>query len=106
MTHLKRMTQVVQNTRVTESAVVDVGSCLEPLDRGQEQDVAEWMSLREAAAALEVSASTVLRSLTNEVRRAKEWGAEGEGWRVKPLSERGDYQLRRSWVERKAGNPT
>lgn len=63
----------------------------------------EWMSIREAAALLEVSASTVLRSLSNEARRAKEWGAEGEGWRVKPLSERGDYQLRRSWVERKAG---
>lgn len=65
--------------------------------------MSEWMSLREAAAELEVSASTVLRSLTNEGRRTKEWGAEGQGWRVKPLSERGDYQVRRTWVERKAG---
>lgn len=64
----------------------------------------EWMSVREAAAALEISASTVLRSLTNEDRRAREWGGEGEGWRMKPLSERGDYQIRRSWVERKAGS--
>lgn len=63
----------------------------------------EWMSIREAAVVLEVSASTVLRSLTNDERRTREWGAAGEGWRIKPLSDRGDYQLRRSWVERKAG---
>ena len=64
----------------------------------------EWMSVREAADTLEVSARTVQRSLADEEQRAREWGAEGEGWRQKPLSTRGIYQLRRSWVERKAGN--
>jgi hypothetical protein len=93
---------VTQNARVITTAARDVGSCLESTHRGQELDVGEWMSIREAATLLEISASTVLRSLTNETRRAKEWGTEGEGWRIKPLSERGDYQLRRSWVERKA----
>ena len=61
------------------------------------------MSVREAAAALEVSDRTVQRSLADEAHRAEEWGAEGEGWRYKPLSRRGIYQLRRSWVARKAG---
>jgi hypothetical protein len=103
MTHLMRMTQVMQTERVTTSAVNDVRRFLGPLDRGQGQDVGEWMSIREAAAALEVSPSTVLRSLTDEARRKREWGEFGEGWRTKPLSDRGDYQLRRSVVERKAG---
>lgn len=57
------------------------------------------MSVAEAAEALEVSPRTVLRSLQDEDRRAEEWGAEGEGWRHKPLSQRGIYQLRRTKVE-------
>jgi len=61
------------------------------------------MSVREAADALEVSARTVQRSLADPEQREREWGAEGKGWRPKPLSTRGIYQLRRSWVERKAG---
>lgn len=65
----------------------------------------EWMSVTEAAETLEVSARTVQRSLADEQQRATEWGAEGEGWRYKPLSTRGIYQLRRSWVQRKAGQP-
>ncbi|MFF0721365.1 hypothetical protein [Micromonospora sp. NPDC003816] len=63
------------------------------------------MSVREAAAALEVSDRTVQRSLADEEQRAEEWGAEGEGWRYKPLSRRGIYQLRRTEVLKKAGKP-
>ncbi|CCH20629.1 hypothetical protein MILUP08_45513 [Micromonospora lupini str. Lupac 08] len=47
----------------------------------------------------------VQRSLQDEEQRAREWGAEGEGWRYKPLSTRGAYQLRRSTVMSKAGEP-
>lgn len=65
----------------------------------------EWMSVAEAAEALEVSDRSVQRSLQDETRRAAEWGTEGEGWRYKPLSTRGIYQLRRTWVRRKAGQP-
>lgn len=65
----------------------------------------EWMSVTEAAAALEVSTRTVQRSLADEVQRGEEWGAEGAGWRYKPLSRRGIYQLRRSAVLKKAGRP-
>lgn len=65
--------------------------------------MAEWLSLEEAADILEVSKSTVYRSLTDEGRRAAEWGAEGEGWRHKPLARRKEFQVRRSYVTRKAG---
>lgn len=60
------------------------------------------MSPSEAARILGVSRATVVRSLTDPERRAAEWGKPGEGWRYKPLSLRGDYQLRRSAVEAKA----
>jgi hypothetical protein len=60
------------------------------------------MSVREAAELLEVSARHVLRSLQDEEQRAEEWGAEGTGWRHKPLSTRRIYQLRRATVEAKA----
>ncbi len=63
------------------------------------------MSPAEAAELLEVSLRTVQRSLQNEDQRVTEWGQEGQGWRYKPLSTRGAYQLRRSWVEKKAGPP-
>ncbi|GIJ42626.1 hypothetical protein [Micromonospora andamanensis] len=61
------------------------------------------MSVREAAEVLEVSPRTVQRSLANPDQRAREWGTEGSGWRHKPLSTRGVYQLRRSVVLQKAG---
>lgn len=64
-----------------------------------------WVSPAEAAALLEVSPRTVQRSLQDEEQRAREWGAEGSGWRYKPLSTRGAYQLRRSAVLAKAGEP-
>lgn len=59
-----------------------------------------WMSVKAASTLLGVSEAAVSRSLADQHDRAAEWGAAGEGWRIKPLSERGDYQLRRSWVER------
>lgn len=65
--------------------------------------MAQWLSVREAARILGVSPNTVLRSLRDDARRQAEWGAEGEGWRRKPLSVRGELQLRREWVSRKAG---
>lgn len=60
------------------------------------------MSPSEAAQILGVSRATVVRSLTDPERRLREWGEPGTGWRHKPLSRRGDYQLRRSAVEAKA----
>lgn len=60
------------------------------------------MSPTEAAQLLGVSRATVLRSLSDPERRQREWGEAGTGWRLKPLSQRGDYQLRRSAVEDKA----
>ncbi|MGC4769180.1 hypothetical protein ACLQ25_09395 [Micromonospora sp. DT44] len=65
----------------------------------------DWMSVRETADALEVSDRTVQRSLADDEQRAEEWGDEGDGWRYKPLSRRGIYQLRRSLVMKKAGKP-
>ena len=65
--------------------------------------MSEWMSVAEAAKLLEVASRTIQRSLADAQRREKEWGAEGEGWRHKPLVERPIYQLRRSVVLRKAG---
>lgn len=65
--------------------------------------LADWMSVAEAAEVLEVTPRTVQRSLAEEDRRSKEWGAEGEGWRRKPLAERTIYQLRRTVVLQKAG---
>ncbi|MBX7264904.1 hypothetical protein KIF24_01780 [Micromonospora sp. Llam7] len=67
--------------------------------------MSEWMTVREAAQVLEVSARTVQRSLADPEQRAREWGDEGQGWRTKPLSTRGVYQLRRAEVMRKAGRP-
>lgn len=64
-----------------------------------------WISPAEAAELLEISARTVQRSLQDEDQRDREWGAEGAGWRYKPLSTRGAYQLRRSTVMKKAGAP-
>jgi hypothetical protein len=74
-----------------------------PVGQGEEICVAEWMSVAEAAEVLEVTTRTVQRSLATDDRRTREWGAENEGWRYKPLAERTIYQLRRSAVYRKAG---
>jgi hypothetical protein len=87
---------------MTLEVVKDVETSLPP-PGGEEYDVADWMSVTEAAEVLEVAARTIQRSLAEEERRTKEWGAEGQGWRFKPLAERTIYQLRRSVVFQKAG---
>jgi hypothetical protein len=88
---------------MTVTVAKDVGSSW-PRDNGEEyDDVGEWMSVTEAAELLEVDRRTIQRSLADEDRRTREWGAEGEGWRYKPLAERTIYQLRRSIVLKKAG---
>jgi hypothetical protein len=74
--------------------------------RGEFLVATEWVGLAEAAAILEVPLRTMQRSLSEDDRRASEWGDEGEGWRLKPLSKRRIYQLRRSKVLQKAGKPT
>jgi hypothetical protein len=84
------------------TVVEDVRSC-SPQAGGEGYDVAEWMSVADAADVLEVAPRTVQRSLADLDRRTREWGAEGEGWRYKPLADRTIYQLRRSVVLQKAG---
>jgi hypothetical protein len=74
-----------------------------PQAGGEEYDVADWMSVAEAAEVLEVTVRTIQRSLADDERRTREWGTEGQGWRHKPLAERTIYQLRRSVVFSKAG---
>lgn len=80
----------------------DVEIC-SPQTAGEENDVADWMSVAEAAEVLEVASRTIQRSLADDERREREWGAEGHGWRYKPLADRRIYQLRRSVVLKKAG---
>lgn len=63
----------------------------------------EWISTGDAASMLETTVKAVQRSLADEQVRREEWGDEFEGWRYKPLSGRKIYQLRRTYVERKAG---
>lgn len=66
--------------------------------------MSEWISIREAAAILEVSDSTVYRSLTDPAEADRYWGRGN--WRVKPLSRRGDLQVRRKRAEElAAGTP-
>jgi hypothetical protein len=84
------------------TAAKAVRSCSPP-GVGEEYDVADWMSVAEAAELLEVDRRTIQRSLAIEERRTREWGAEGEGWRHKPVADRKIYQLRRTVVLRKAG---
>jgi hypothetical protein len=87
---------------MTLEVVKDVETSLPP-PGGEEYDVADWMSVAEAAEVLEVTARTIQRSLADEERRTREWGAEGQGWRCKPVADRKIYQLRRSVVFKKAG---
>ena len=91
-----------ENTTMMLGVAKDVEAC-SPGAGGEEYDVADWMSVAEAAEVLEVAARTIQRSLADEERRTREWGTEGQGWRHKPLAERTIYQLRRSVVLQKAG---
>ena len=64
--------------------------------------MSDWISGAKAAQIMGVSRSTVLRSLTDEAARVEQWGAEGVGWRRKPLSARGIYQVSRARAEQLA----
>lgn len=61
--------------------------------------MSDWISGMEAARIIGVSRSTVLRSLSDEADRAEQWGEENVGWRFKPLSRRGAYQVSRARAE-------
>lgn len=61
----------------------------------------EWISGLEAATRLGVSKSTVYRSLADPDQRAAQWGKENEGWRRKPLSTRGIFEVNAAVVEQK-----
>jgi len=58
------------------------------------QEASEWISHRQAAKILGVSESLVYRSLATPERADRWWGPGN--WRIKPLSERGDRQVRAS----------
>jgi len=71
----------------------------------------EWISVTEATEIIGVGRSTVYRSLKDPAERAEVWGAEGVGWRIKPLSRRGIFQVDRSRAEhvarqRRGSGPT
>ncbi len=70
--------------------------------------VSDWIGTGDAAAIVGVSESTVYRSLRddNAEQRAEWWGKENEGWRRKPLSRRGIFQVSRKRAEElAAGTP-
>ena len=58
----------------------------------------DWISTEDAAVLLDVSKSSVYRSLADEGRRSTEWGEEGVAWRYKPLSTRKIFQVSRRRV--------
>lgn len=61
----------------------------------------DWISGAQAAEILGVSPSTVLRALQRAAEgEATPWGQQGVGWRHKPLSTRGAFQVARSVAER------
>lgn len=64
-----------------------------------------WLSTEEAAAWLDVSQSSVYRSLRDPGRRAAEWGEEGVGWRYMPLSTRKIFQVSARRVLDMGGKP-
>lgn len=63
----------------------------------------EWVGVRQAAKILGVSDSLVYRSLL-DAEKADRWWGPGN-WRVKPLSERGDLQVRESRAQELAATP-
>lgn len=68
--------------------------------------MSDWISGAEAAAIIGVHRNTVYNSLADETERARQWGDENVGWRLKPLSTRGAYQVDRARAEEiAAGRP-
>jgi hypothetical protein len=68
--------------------------------------VTDWIGVTVAAAILGVDRSTVYRSLIDAEWREGWWGAEGEGWRLKPLTRRKIYQVSRKRAEELAAGST
>ncbi|GGK32385.1 hypothetical protein GCM10010124_26460 [Pilimelia terevasa] len=67
----------------------------------REDEAVEWISGAQAAAILGVSARTVLRTLQSAAAgESTQWGERGVGWRHKPLSTRGAFQVSRQVAER------
>jgi hypothetical protein len=62
-------------------------------ERGDMGEIGDWISGTEAAEIMGVHRNTVLRSLQDDAQRTEQWGAENVGWRRKPLSRRGIYQV-------------
>ncbi|WP_281895097.1 hypothetical protein [Phytohabitans aurantiacus] len=107
VTRLKRMMQLKPLRRMKQFAL---SSRLEQVQRTWDHPVHdvgvcvsndEWITGPRAADLLGVHRSTMLRILNDPAAREREFGAEGEGWRLKPLSSRGVIQVRRSVVEAK-----
>lgn len=65
----------------------------------------DWISGQDAAVILGISRTAVWRTLVDEAARAETWGAEGVGWRRKPLSRRGIFQVSRARAEELAAGP-
>lgn len=73
-------------------------------ERGDMGD--EWISGPEAAEVLGLHRNTVYLSLRDPELRARTWGAEGVGWRYKPLSSRRIFEVSRKRAEQlAAGTP-
>lgn len=66
----------------------------------------EWISVAKAAKLLGAAVRSTYYVLQDPDRRAAKWGAEGEGWRTRPMSTKpNSYELNRAWVERMSHPP-
>jgi len=106
MTQLKRMTQLARQMPLARLALLaqaaqGVGSSRHARGRVPPVSGEEWLTGPQAARLLDVSRSTMLRTLKDPDARRREWGEEGEGWRYKPLSTRGVIQVSRAFVDAK-----
>jgi hypothetical protein len=61
--------------------------------------VSYWIGGGEAAEIIGVSRTSIYKSLRDPDVRAAKWGAEGVGWRYKPLVDRAIYQVSRIRAE-------
>lgn len=59
----------------------------------------DWISGAKAAEIMGVHRNTVRASLEDLTRRKDWWGAEGDGWRFKPLTARKIYEVKRQRAE-------
>lgn len=72
-----------------------------------EDEPVKWISVAEAARILGVPVRSAYYVLQDPDRRAAKWGAEGEGWRRRPMSTKpNSYELSFAWVERLTRPPS